>query len=370
MIKIGIDANEANTNQRVGSNIFAHQIVNALSQNNAEDKFNLYLKQPPKADLPPETKNWHYRTFGPQKLWTQWRLPLDLYFHFPRPNIFFTPGHYAPRFSPVPTAITILDLAFLMYPKAFKPAVLRQLKSWTNYSVHNASHIFAISEHTKKDIVHHYHIPADKISVAYPGSNLKIQTKLDRTSETLTKLQIPPNYLLFIGTHQPRKNLRRLIEAFRPVAAKHPDLFLVLVGKTWHQFADHDLPDCPNIISTGYLDDQDLMPLMLGAKALVFPSLYEGFGIPVLEAMKLGVLVTAANTSSIPEITGDSAILFDPLHTGAISNALFQTLSIPLEKRQTLIKQAKIKAQQFTWEKSAQTILEVLHELSIQRPHG
>lgn len=365
---IGIDGNEANTKLRVGSNVYAHRILQGIHDTDQTFNYQIYLKSPPQKHLPSANHRWHYRHFGPGKLWTQWRLPLDLYFHKPRPSLYFTPGHYAPRFSPIPTAISIMDLAFLSFPETFKPSVLRQLTSWTKYSVMAASHIFAISHHTKKDLLKHYQVSPDKITVTHLGTNLKKPDdwSLSEKTKVMSKYQIPGRYFIFVGTRQPRKNLDTLIKAFNRVHANERNIFLVIAGKTWHQFTDSSLQVSSNVITTGFVPNSDLAKLILGAEALVLPSLYEGFGIPVLEAMSLGTLATASNTSSIPEITGDSPLLFDPTNDKAIAATLTQILHLSPEKRKKLIREGKIKAKNFSWENCTRQTLKVLHHLCLE----
>lgn len=171
---IGIDGNEANSvrpdiNARVGVNQYAFGLLRALYETDEENTYHIYLSSPPRNDLLKERDNWEYRVIGPAKFWTQWRLPLELFLKKPRPDVFFSPSHYAPRFSPVPTVISVMDLGFYRFPKQFRKKDLWQLKSWTEYSVRKAAHILAISESTKKDIIARYGVRPEKITVTYPG---------------------------------------------------------------------------------------------------------------------------------------------------------------------------------------------------------
>jgi hypothetical protein len=124
---IGIDGNEANIVKRVGSNQYAFELLHALKDLKSGDTFIIYLREQPLADLPKADSDWQYKVFGPKKFWTQWRLPIELYFGNPRPQVFFTPGHYAPRWSPIPTIISIMDLGYLKFPKQFTKKDLYQL---------------------------------------------------------------------------------------------------------------------------------------------------------------------------------------------------------------------------------------------------
>ena len=147
---IGIDANEANlTPNRVGINEYAFNLLWAIYQLKTEHKFVIYLKTPPQKSFPPGKWDWEYRVIPFPKFWTQTRLPFDLYFNSPRPDVFFSMTHYAPRWSPIPTVVAIMDLGFLETPEQFTKKDFNQLKSWTAYSVKKATKIMTISNYTR-----------------------------------------------------------------------------------------------------------------------------------------------------------------------------------------------------------------------------
>ena len=370
---IGIDGNEANIKQRVGVNVWAFEILKKLSErlprsdkSGARNDVVVYLSKPPMEDLPEETENWRYRVIGPAKFWTRWRLPLDLYFHKPRPDVFLSLSHYAPKWSPVPRVICVMDLSFLKYPEAFKPAVLWQLVNWTRESVRNADHVITISEFNKKEIVREYKYPEEKIAVVYPGvSEIFKGRTLGIQGSTLRNKK----YLLFVGTRQPKKNLDRLIQAFGLVRKKFPEIELVIVGKTWKQFATEkfakpllkrEVSQTSQVRYLGYVPEKDLPDLYAGAEALILPSLYEGFGIPAAEAMSIGTLVVASNTASLPEVVGSAGILFDPLDVEDMVQKIEMVLSMDQTKRQSLIKKGMIRAGQFSWDNAIEQIMKIL----------
>lgn len=372
---IGIDGNEANIKKRVGSNVYAFELIKALVKLDKKSHYRIYLSKSPQSDFPSSSDKLNYRVIPPKKLWTQWRLPLDLYFTSNRPKVFFTPGHYAPRFCPVPSVISILDLSFLKYPQSFKPRALTQLSRWTKYSAKNAAHILTISKSSKSDIISKYNIDPEKITVAYPGVSDTFRTKIShkRIQKVKRKYKIPGNYILFLGTRQPKKNLPRLVTAFTQLATRSHQQFkgsklsLVIAGKKWSQFADENykVKSVKNIIETGYIDDQDEPALIKGAQAFVLPSLYEGFGIPVAEAMTVGTPVIVSNTSSLPEVVGKAGILVDPKSVDSITSGILKVLALNTQKRLKLIEQGKKQARKYTWERCAKKTLKVLYDVSV-----
>lgn len=375
---IGIDGNEANVKERVGVNVWAWEILKKLSERLPRSRWSsgsrndisvqVYLSNLPMEDLPKETENWKYRVIGPGKFWTRWRLPLDLYLHKPRPDVFLSLSHYAPKWSPVPRVVCIMDLSFLQYPEAFKPAVLWQLKNWTKESVKNADRVITISEFNKREIVKEYGYPEEKITVVYPGvSEIFKGRTLDSQGPTLRGKK----YLLFVGTRQLKKNLPRLIEAFGMVKKKFPNIELVVAGKTWQQFTSvkftklHNREVSQTAVGIRYLDfvpENDLPGLYAGAEALVLPSLYEGFGIPAAEAMSIGIPVLASNATSLPEVVAGAGILFDPMDVKDMAEKIEMALSMSQNKRQELIKKGMIRAGRFSWDIAVGKIIKVLYE--------
>ena len=346
-------------------------------------KFVVYLKDKPREDLPKENEKWQYRVIGPKKLWTQIALPIDLYFHKPCPDIFFTPTHYAPRFSPVPTVISIMDLSYIHFPELFKKSDLYQLKNWTAYSVKNARKILTISKASKDDIMRVYRVPEDKVIVIYPGIKKNIKYQISNMDEIRNKYGIRGEYILFVGTLQPRKNIVRLIEAFAFVC--HPELVsgsqskrdsdlrqndiqLVIVGKKGWLFDEilkapkkFGIEDKVKFLD--FVADEDLPLFYKNALCFVLPSLYEGFGLPILEAMQYGCPVITSNVSSLPEAGGDAALYVNPLDVDDIVKNL-ELIIQNSELRNKLKKKGYEQVKKFSWEKTARETLRVLEEVA------
>lgn len=362
---IGIDGNEANVSKRVGIGEYAFELLRQFKKINppaggSSIKYQVYVKNKPLGDLPEEDSNWKYRVIGPRKLWTQIALPLDLFLHRPRPDVFFTPTHYTPRFSPIPAVISIMDLSFIFYPEMFKKSDLFQLTNWTAYSVRKATKILTISKASKDDIIKIYKVKSSKVEVIYPG--IKAGFRMDKKENI-----IEGEYILFVGTLQPRKNIVRLIEAFSQVVKKHPKIKLVIVGKKGWLY--EDILNAPQKFSVeekvtflDFVSNEELASLYQHALCFVLPSLYEGFGLPVLEAMKYDCPVITSNVSSLPEAGGEAALYIDPLDVSDIARKLEKIITDP-DLRKELIEKGKKQIKKFSWEKSAQETLKVLQIL-------
>lgn len=371
---IGIDGNEANVETRVGIGEYAHQLLLHLSEiatQNSDLKVRNYLKEPPRKDMPRQTDTWEYRIVRPKKLWTQIGLPFDLYTHFPKPNVFFTPSHYAPRVSPVPTVISIMDLSYIFFPNLFKGSDLYQLRNWTKYSAKNASRILTISQASKSDIMRIYGIPEAKIVVTYPGIKAPVSVKTTSMDDLKKKYNLKGDFILFVGTLQPRKNIEKLIEAFSLLAPINKDLTLVIVGKQGWLY--EDILQAPKkfgisekVKFVSFVPDDELPSFYKHALCFVLPSLYEGFGLPVVEAMSYGCPVITSNVSSLPEAGGDAALYVDPQSVKDIAEKI--TMVVEDEKlRKEMIAKGKIQVKKFSWEKTAKETLAVLQEVGNSR---
>lgn len=370
---VGIDANEANVETKVGISEYAFQLLTEFNKMQPHGiTFEVYVKDMPRDDMPEESDRWHYRSFGPKKLWTQWRLPLDLYTHQPQPDIFFTPSHYAPRFSPVPTVISIMDLSYLRFPELFNPHDLYQLKNWTKYSVRKAKAVLTISQATKDDIINQYDIAEEQVHVIYPGIKTALVPVHHKMSmdETRKKYSIGDKYILFVGTLQPRKNIERLIEAFAKIVAekKHTELQLVIVGKKGWLFepilaAPEKYGVSDKVKFLDYVPDSALPALYQNALCYVLPSLYEGFGLPVLEAMKYDCPVITSNISSLPEAGGDAALYIDPTDVSNISETIKKVIENDKLQKEMIAK-GRNQVAKFSWEKAAKETLNILQSVA------
>ncbi len=368
---IGIDGNEANVHNRVGSNVYAFEMLYGLHRWLEETKaftVTVYLAQEPLSDLPAETDWWQYQVVPHVPFWTLWRLPISLWQH-QEIDFFFSPGHYTPLFSPVPIAPTIMDLAFELYSDQFLAKDYWQLHLLTQRSVQNAAHVFAISEATKADIVEMYQCDAEEISVVYPGLPEKVEIPSSPSVEqVLQSKQISAPYIIFVGTLQPRKNIERLIGAFERVRQNGWDGELVLAGKIgWKSESIVQRIETSSakkyIRQLGFVSDAEKSALIAGAEALVLPGLYEGFGIPPLEAVALGTVPVVSDVSSLPEVVGEDGICVDPDSVEDIARGIEEVLACSAAERNALLQKLQSHTQQFSWDASAKVLGEKLTEL-------
>ncbi len=381
-MKIGIDGNEANVERKVGISEYAFELLLQFSNSKFKtpsntagrqnSKFLIYLKDKPRNELPKPDNNWEYRVLKPGKLWTQCRLPLDLYLHQPRPSVFFSPTHYSPRFSPVPTVISVMDLSYLYFPEMFNITDLYKLRNWTAYSVKRAKRVLTISSSTKFDIIREYKIPEEKVIAIYPGVkiNMNFSPHVKDMNFLKYKYEISDNFILFVGTLQPRKNIVRLIEAFAKVLESNntpEDIQLVIVGKKGWLYEEilkkpKELGIEDRAKFLDFVSDEELALFYKHAICFVLPSLYEGFGLPVLEAMKYNCPVITSNVSSLPEAGGDAALYVDPKDVNDIAEKILDIVTHP-ELRKKLKEKSKIQVEKFSWEKTARETLRVLEEV-------
>ncbi|MFZ6034987.1 MAG: glycosyltransferase family 4 protein [Patescibacteria group bacterium] len=360
---IGVDGNEANVERRVGVSVYALNLLRYFCKWATDTaRFKVYLRTPPQADMPKENRYFKYEVVPGAFLWSQIFLPLKLYSQKDI-DVFFSPAHYLPRFCPVPSVVTIHDLSYLFFPEDFLKKDLYQLKTWTRYSVNAAKAIVAVSETTKRDIVKNYGVPSSKVNVIHNG----YEKKHLLSESKLRLLESDHPYILYVGTLQPRKNINTLIEAFYKFKHLYPDFKLVIAGKKGWLYekifdlvTDLGLED--DVYFTDYISDNQLIFLYKNAFCYVMPSLYEGFGIPPLEAMSMGCPVISSITSSLPEISGDAALYFDPKSPFDLVEKLKKLKETP-ELRKSLIKKGYHRIKQFSWETCASETLDVIKNL-------
>lgn len=370
-MNIAIDGYEANVSNRVGIGSYAYETLNGLYnvlKKNQTSNVKVYLPTTPLEDLPTETSWWQYSMLKPRTLWTFIGLPMGIMSSYDKPDVIFSPTHYIPRFLSIPRVMSIMDVSYLQYPELFNKKDLHQLVHWTAYSVKRAKAVFTISEFSRNAIIEAYNIPKSRIFVTYPGFRMAT-TEKKYSVQKVYALNKP--YILSVGTLQPRKNFSRLIEAFSQIKqlSEYKDYELVIVGKKgWLYEGILNAPKQCNVESSvkflDFVPDEHLPELYKQSACFVLPSLYEGFGLPVLEAMAYGIPIVVSNVSSLPEIAGDAGVMVNPEDTEHIAKGIKKALQekeAPAGEKRREIGLQRVTL--FRWDSAAKKTLDILEQV-------
>jgi len=288
-------------------------------------------------------------------------------------DIYHCLDHILPIFIPTRHAVvTVHDLTFLSYKKMHSWGTRLYFPNFIEASLKKAERIICVSETTKRDVVSYYGVPTQKIKVIHHGIGSHFHTYYksnndSRVKEVKQRYNIEHDFFLFVGTLEPRKNILTLIRAFYDLGELRTKYNLVIAGKKGWQFSEifelvGELSLEDRVVFTGYVPDDVLVSLYNGARIFVYPSYYEGFGLPPLEAMACGTPTIVSNTSTLPEIVGSSALQVDPNNVKQLKQAILKILTDrKLEKN--LIKKGLQNAKKFTWHKSASEMLNTYNQL-------
>jgi len=377
-MRVGVDARLMHF-QPAGISRYTWHLLQAMAELDKDDEFIIFQHRNHRTPLITQ-ENFQRRTlYAPaHHRLEQLVLAAELYLH-PVDVLHFTdfipPLHRPPRFvAPFRTVITVHDLAFLHYPH-FLTTTSAAYYGQIDKAVVRADHIIVPSEHTRRDLIAQTGVPADKVSVIYEAAKPGFgPLPLAETRAAITaKYGIPAHFALFVGTIEPRKNLAGLLHAFQHLRQKYdmPAFGLAVAGSQgWLYEETLDLVKTLNLEQAtfflGRVPDDDLQQLYVAARCLVHPALYEGFGLPPLEAMACGTPTIVSNVSSLPEVVGDAGLLVDPrnpeemaiaIHRLATDDALHAELSAKGLQR----------AQTFNWEKAARKTLDVYRRVAAPR---
>lgn len=371
---IGIDASRALRAKRTGTERYALEIIRHLLAlpEAGRHTWRLYVEQPASAELfgPPGQARVEFCLLPAARLWTHRTLAREVMRR--PPEVLFIPAHVLPLVLPAqrlpPSVVTIHDLGYHYFPDAHGRWQRLYLEWSTRWSARAATRLIAVSQATADDLTRFYATPPTKIDVVYEA----VQTDEAQSSPATLFPGLQRPYLLYVGTLQPRKNLARLIQAFAHFREQSKlDWDLVLVGS--QGWGDEPLASLisslcllDRIHLLGYVPDTELSRLWRGAQFFCFPSLFEGFGLPVLEAHYYGVPVMTSHNSALPEIAGDAALLVDPTDVEAIAEAMLH-LSQDEALRQRLIAAGYENVKRFSWAKAAQETLAVLEKAARER---
>lgn len=373
-MRIAIDAHMVGERES-GNETYTLNLIKALGQLSEENRYYLFTPRPDLlgARLHTPSHSLRITRVGPPNPLV--RIPISMPLACRRLGALLLHVNYiAPPLCPCPTVVTIHDLSFEFFPHLFSPRDYLVLSRLVPYSARRAAKVITVSENSKRDIMRRYRLPEERIAVTYEGADDRFKPLQDEAGlEAIKrKYEIVGRFILALGNLEPRKNLGRLVEAYgalrRGGRIEHK---LVVVGRArWRESELYRVVRerglVGEVIFTGYLPQEDLPLLYNAADLFLFPSLYEGFGLPPLEAMACGTPVIASNSSSLPEVVGDAGLLVDPHDTSAIAQAIDDLLTRP-DRRSELSAKGLRRAALFSWHKMAQETLEIYHEVCRNR---
>ncbi len=377
---IGIDAHAIGA-QQGGNETYIKQLITALAELDGTNRYTLYLANAQaaaawSAGFARAHPNFAIRQI-PQPT-PLVRVPLYLAYELRRRPVDVLHVQYtAPPFCPVPVLATIHDLAFEHLPETFTRRGAWQLKLTVRRTAQRAARIATVSKYSRQDLLRTYKLPPEKVVVTYNGIAAQFTptpATADEAAQCKTRFGITRDFILAVGSLQPRKNLVRLIRAYARLRAEQPTFNqqLVIVGrKLWL----HDeifaavarQPWAADVILTGYVGDEDLPPLYRAAAVFAYPSIFEGFGLPPLEAMACSTPVVTSNNSCLPEIVGTAALTVDPYDEAALADGLLRVLQDET-LRARLRAAGPERAKLFTWRSTAEKTLQIYQACFSERP--
>lgn len=356
--RLAIDASRSSPGAWTGTEWYSHEIIRAIAALPDRPALTLYTRS---AETFVPGRAITHRFVDQRRLWTH--LGLSRASRRDRPEALFVPSHVIPIIHPKTSVVTVHDLGYLRERAAHPRRSRMMLDATTRWNARAAARIIAISTQTRDDLIDHYGVRPERVAVVHHGVDHERFRPLpvEQVRPTLDRLGLARPYLLFVSTIQPRKNLPRIVAAFELL--DKPDLSLVIAGKPgWMSEPTLERitasPAREQIKLLGYVAAEDLPALYNGAEAFVFPSLYEGFGMGVLEAMACGCPVVTSDRSSLPEVAGDAAVLVDPTSTEAIAAGIRTALEP--DRRTALVEAGFSRAAGFTWERAARETMDVI----------
>jgi glycosyltransferase involved in cell wall biosynthesis len=366
-LRIAIDAHSVGTGLG-GNESYATNLIKALAEIDPVNQYTLYVTKQEALDrFSNRWPNFSVRATLPHTPLI--RIPLTLSAELRKNPVDVLHVQFtAPPFSPCPVVVSIHDLSFEHLPQTFKWRSRKQLRITVRRSAREAAQVIALSEFARRDIITTYKVRPEKVSViplSAPThfSPVQDEEELQRVRQTYG---IEGEYILAVGAIQPRKNLSRLVAAYSRLRWARPEVKLpklVLVGKCAWLFDEtlrtiKELEVSNSVIVTGYVPETDLPALYSGALCFVYPSYFEGFGLPPLEAMKCGAPVIAGDKTSLPEVVGDAGMLVDPFDVDNIASAIQRLITDPDLRKQLRVKGLQ-HAKRFDWQETARQTLSV-----------
>ncbi len=375
-MRIGIDFTSA-ARERAGIGRYARELVRALARVDSTNQYLLFVPRDARSDL--MAWNWPcnfsiVRAAMTERLlaalWHRARLPLPIEAMIGKVDVFYSPDFLLPPTWARRTLVTIHDMSYVRVPECFPQVLKDYLNRGVPRSVHRANLILADAASTREDLVQIYGVSEEKVRVLYSGVDERFRPDVPESERTQAQshLGLEGPYVLSVGTIQPRKNFTRLIQAFAKLVSKSEprisNLKLVIAGgRGWmynevYQTVER-LHLVDRVLFPGFVADEDLPALYSMASAFIYPSLYEGFGLPVAEAMACGIPVVSSQASSLPEVAGEAALYFDPCDVEAMTDALYRALTdttLRADLRAKGLEQVK----RFSWDDAARELFKYL----------
>lgn len=353
---IGIDTSRVTKEHLTGTEYYSIEIIKAMAEIDQKDVFLLYAQKDPRPNLGKLNPNFITKIIPFPKLWSQIRLSWEMLAQ--KPDVLFVPSHLVPIYHPKNTIVTLHDLGFKHFPELYSPKEIIYHNWGMNFSAKHAKKIITPSEFTKKDLINTYSIDPDKITVIWHGFNKDLFKPSDATKKP---------YIFFIGRLEEKKNIIGMIKAYeflrKEKNIKHK---LILAGKPGFGYENiqKELEKLPkeireDVVQLGYISEKEYVRYLQEAEIFLFTTLFEGFGMPIIEAFACGTPVVASNITSIPEIAGNAALLVDPKKPLKIAAALSKLIHDP-GLRKSLILRGRVRSKIFSWETAGKKTLEVI----------
>ncbi|MBN1203065.1 MAG: glycosyltransferase family 4 protein [Anaerolineae bacterium] len=376
MAVIGIDYTAAHE-QGAGIGRLVRELIHALAAQDDQTPYRLFVAGATQKTLPPAPGPnfaWHPTRVTPlwfARIWHRAQFPLPVELFTGRVRLYHATDFALPPTLPgTRTLLTVHDLSFVRAPETAVPVLKAYLDTVVPRSVRRADHVLADSQATKDDLAELYGTPPEKITVLLSGISAEFAPETDDAARKAVRerYNIPGQpYIFSVGTVQPRKNYARIMQALAALGPAFEDVHLVIAGgRGWLDSpiyrAVDELGLAERVHFTGFARDEDLPALYSEAACLAYPSLYEGFGFPVLEAMACGTPVVTSNVSSIPEVAGDAALLVDPYDVEVLAGALRRLLTDET-LRADLVARGFEQAARFTWARTAQQLRVVYRQI-------
>ncbi|RKD32279.1 glycosyltransferase family 4 protein [Thermohalobacter berrensis] len=267
--------------------------------------------------------------------------------------------------------VTVYDMVYKLHPETMDKRNFNRLDKELKRSVEKADKIITISKNSKKEIIKFLDVSEEKVEIVHPGIDIKLYNRdfnREEINKVREKYKLPEKYILYLGTLEPRKNISTIIKAYQNLLKKYDtNIYLVIAGKKGWMYKEifkkvKDYGIEKKVIFTGYVDEEDKPLIYKMSKAFVFPSLYEGFGMPVLEAMSAGVPVITSNTSALPEVVGNAGLLVNPKSTKELTNAIIKVIE-DRNSRNKMVQEGIRQSKKFSWKRSAEKLLQVYREV-------